>query len=383
MTEQAYYRNILSETLLQDSVLAIIQVRLIGDLTGPISKPNTSSDRPNAVKILLDFIQEAGLVAGEFGPDSLFEIELGVVQAATQDLYESLKILVAEHVQMTDLNYQTGSSHYASATSEPDSDSPRAPQGMSLGPSGTKYLRSRLNRSDQRPAGPSRTSEKPDQQENRQIPAGRITPTTKSTGSSNKLDEYFQMAMNRFLKKQNLVTVQQPPLGTQDIDMDALIQTLLVEAGFSFRNVIPKWFRSRSSQVASSAVRTAVEGVQHLLAAELIEWRQVAFGVTFQVVDIQDEPLVIQDYHAEDADGDLLMTDHEAGLLGRECVLRLRMSGLRGLRSPRGSPSSEPDPKRQQHRTIPTISGFLAPPVIISAKLRSPRLRSVLGIHHH
>ncbi|OWY94459.1 hypothetical protein PHMEG_00035802 [Phytophthora megakarya] len=43
------------------------------------------------------------------------------------------------------------------------------------------------------------------------------------------------------------------------------------------------------------------------------------------------------------------MTDHEAGLLGREFVLRLRMSGLRGLRSPRGSPSSEPDPKRPQH----------------------------------
>ncbi|OWY96617.1 hypothetical protein PHMEG_00033073 [Phytophthora megakarya] len=114
-------------------------------------------------------------------------------------------------------------------------------------------------------------------------------------------------------------------------DCVALIQTLRVEAGFSFRNVIPEWFRSRSSQIAPSAVRMAVEGVQNLLATELIEWRQVAFGVTFQLVDVQDGPLVIQDYHAEDADGDLLMTDHEAGLLVR------------------GSPSSEPDPKRPQH----------------------------------
>ncbi|OWZ11300.1 hypothetical protein PHMEG_00015695 [Phytophthora megakarya] len=162
----------------------------------------------NAVKILLDLIQEAGLVAGEIDPDSLFEMELGAIQAATQDLYESLKILVGEHVQMPDLSYQTGSSHYASATSEPDSDSPRAPQRMSLGPSGAKYMRSRVNRQDQRPAGPSRTSEKPNQQENRQIPAGRVTPVADSTGSSNKLGEYFQMAMNRFLKEQNLMTVR-------------------------------------------------------------------------------------------------------------------------------------------------------------------------------
>ncbi|OWY99705.1 hypothetical protein PHMEG_00029254 [Phytophthora megakarya] len=160
LIEQAYHRKILSETLLQDPVLAIIQVRQIGDLTGPISKPNTSTDRLTAVKILLDLLQEAGLVAGEFDPDALFEMELGAIQADTQDRYESLKILVGEDVQAPDLNYQTGSSHYASATSEPDSDSPRAPQRMSLGPSGAKYLRSRVNRPDQRPAASSRTPEK-------------------------------------------------------------------------------------------------------------------------------------------------------------------------------------------------------------------------------
>ncbi|OWY99505.1 LOW QUALITY PROTEIN: hypothetical protein PHMEG_00029478, partial [Phytophthora megakarya] len=93
---------------------------------------------------------------------------------------------------------------------------------MSLGPSGAKYLRSRVNRPDQRPAALSRTPEKLDQPKERQIPAGRTTPTTDSTGSSNKLDEYFQMAMNRFLQEPNLVTVQPPPLGTQDVDMESV-----------------------------------------------------------------------------------------------------------------------------------------------------------------
>ncbi|OWZ14925.1 hypothetical protein PHMEG_00011521 [Phytophthora megakarya] len=142
-------------------------------------------------------------------------------------------------------------------------------------------------------------------------------------------------------------TIVIPPSMLSPRDCVALIQTLLVEAGFSFRNIAP------------SAVRIAVEGVQHLLATELIEWRQGAYGVTFQVLDVQDGPLVIQDYHAEDADGDLIMTDHEAGLLGR------KMSGLRGLRRPRGSPSSESDPKRPQHvpprpvsRSTPSLSSL-------------------------
>ncbi|OWZ22678.1 hypothetical protein PHMEG_0002592 [Phytophthora megakarya] len=111
MIEQTYYEKILSETLLQYPVFATIQVRQIGYLTGPVSKPNTSSDRLNAVKIMLDLLQEAGLVAGEFDPVYLFEMELGEIQAATQDLYDSLKILVSEHVQTSDLNYQTRSSH--------------------------------------------------------------------------------------------------------------------------------------------------------------------------------------------------------------------------------------------------------------------------------
>ncbi|OWY98267.1 hypothetical protein PHMEG_00031000, partial [Phytophthora megakarya] len=130
-------------------------------------------------------------------------------------------------------------------------------------------------------------------------------------------------------------------------DCFALIQTLLVEAGFSFWNVIPEWFRSRSSQIAPSAVRIAVEGVQHLLATELIEWRQGAFGATFQVADVQDVPLVNQDYHTEDADGDLLMTTHEAGLLGRD----------------------ETDPKRPQH----------VPPRPVS--LSTPSLNSLPSFH--
>ncbi|OWY93473.1 LOW QUALITY PROTEIN: hypothetical protein PHMEG_00037124 [Phytophthora megakarya] len=136
--------------------------------------------------------------------------------------------------------------------------------------------------------------------------------------TSAALDEAWisdlQLVRSELPTAQDVTPIVIPPTMLSPRDRVALIQTLLVEAGFRFWNVIPKWFRSRSSQIAPSAVRIAVEGVQHLLATELIEWRQVAFGVTFQVLDIQDGPLTIQDYHTEDADRDLLMTDHEAGL---------------------------------------------------------------------
>ncbi|OWY90604.1 LOW QUALITY PROTEIN: hypothetical protein PHMEG_00041192, partial [Phytophthora megakarya] len=139
----------------------------IGGLTGPVSKPNTSTDRLNAVKILLDLLQESGLVAGD------------------------------------GTGFRLASS----------------PAAHVLGPSGAEYLRSRVNRPDQRPGASSRTPEKLDQPKERQIPAGQTTPTTDSTGSRNKLDEYFQVAMNRFLKEQNFGAVQPPPLGTQDVDI--------------------------------------------------------------------------------------------------------------------------------------------------------------------
>ncbi|OWZ08262.1 hypothetical protein PHMEG_00019224 [Phytophthora megakarya] len=195
----------------------------------------------------------------------------------------------------------------------------------------------------------------------------------KGRTTSAALDEAWisdlQLVRSELPTAQDVTPIVIPPSMLSPRDCVALIQTLLFEAGFSFRNVIPEWFHSRSSQIAPSALRIAVEGVQHLLVTVLIEWRQVAFGVTFQVMDIRDGPLVIQDYHAEDADGDLLMTDHEARRLGRDFVLRLQMSRLRGLRSPRGSLSSEPDPKRPQH----------VPPRPVS--LSTPSLSSLPSYH--
>ncbi|GMF53725.1 unnamed protein product [Phytophthora fragariaefolia] len=47
---------------------------------------------------------------------------------------------------------------------------------------------------------------------------------------------------------------------------------------------------------------------------------------------------------------DLLMDDYEVELLGQAFISQCRMAGILALRSPRGSPENEPNPKRPQYR---------------------------------
>ncbi|GMF34065.1 unnamed protein product [Phytophthora fragariaefolia] len=134
----------------------------------------------------------------------------------------------------------------------------------------------------------------------------------------------------------------------------AILQTLLVEAGFQFDNLIPEWFRTAASRVMADSVREPVRHMLRLLAVEQIEWRQLVVGAKFKVVPSLDVQEVsgcppILEYHAEDTEGDLLMTDHEFDLLGRNYVLRLRMTGLRPIRSSEGSSTGEPNSKRRQY----------------------------------
>ncbi|POM66894.1 Hypothetical protein PHPALM_17174 [Phytophthora palmivora] len=135
----------------------------------------------------------------------------------------------------------------------------------------------------------------------------------------------------------------------------AILQTLFFEAGFEFVNLIPSWSTTRASRIPESLVRSVVEEVQNFIAVELVEWRMVIAGVSFQV-NFEDhvaqsvqEQVPRLEYHKEDGDGDLLMTDYDADLLGREFVLRFRVTGLRISRSPRGSSDGEPQSKRSQH----------------------------------
>ncbi|POM65155.1 LOW QUALITY PROTEIN: Hypothetical protein PHPALM_19179 [Phytophthora palmivora] len=117
----------------------------------------------------------------------------------------------------------------------------------------------------------------------------------------------------------------------------AVLQTMFFDVGFRFRNLIPEWFRAHASQVDRSLVRAVAEDLQHLLTMELLEWREVTSGVPSPMLsplDVRALTDTVEDMKPEDAEGDSLMPSYEAGLLGSECVERLKKAGVRVTRSP-------------------------------------------------
>ncbi|KAE8876757.1 hypothetical protein PF003_g39140 [Phytophthora fragariae] len=61
------------------------------------------------------------------------------------------------------------------------------------------------------------------------------------------------------------------------------------------------------------------------------------------------------------------MLEYESGLLGRECLLRMKAAGIRKVRSPASSAIDKPEPKRSQFgpprpSSIPSLSSHLSYP---------------------
>ncbi|GMF61300.1 unnamed protein product [Phytophthora fragariaefolia] len=116
---------------------------------------------------------------------------------------------------------------------------------------------------------------------------------------------------------------------------------------------------THASKISPGYVRSVVEEVQQLLTVELIEWKQLTAGVSFKVVPASDTKPAFKEEKPQDAqavnDG-LLMDDYEVELLGQAFVSQCRMARILALRSPRGSPENEPNPKRPQYRPARPLS---------------------------
>ncbi|KAE8969303.1 hypothetical protein PR003_g11442 [Phytophthora rubi] len=116
--------------------------------------------------------------------------------------------------------------------------------------------------------------------------------------------------------------------------------------GFRFRNLAPECFQARAFRVDPSPMRSVVEGLQQLLAVEFLEWRDVMSSVTTRIVPALS--LQALNDEVKSAEGDVTMLEYEAGLLGRECLLRMRVAGARKVRSPASSAVDKPESKRSQ-----------------------------------
>ncbi|KAE8982052.1 hypothetical protein PF011_g21782 [Phytophthora fragariae] len=231
----AYYKKELYAVLIEDVGMQILRPKIVGDLRGPVSRPTPGSNKLDAAKALLHLLKEAGIVAGSFATGALFDLQLSEIEHTSQNLFSLLKPLVGEDVGSKDhlkplttksarptttpvrstpaLNPgdQTAmSSPSVSATEEVDSESADDSPRMTLGPSGAAMLRDRAERTQQ--ATTSSTG------------SAKIAVADQKARSPEKLESFFQSAMERFLKEQQAPQARLKPNlnGDQDVELESV-----------------------------------------------------------------------------------------------------------------------------------------------------------------
>ncbi|KAG6586703.1 uncharacterized protein IUM83_18116 [Phytophthora cinnamomi] len=228
--EFAFRRAELRDFIVQDPVMRILDLKQIGHLQGPIAAPATADSKLVAAKNLMYLLKETGLVAGQFDPNDLFDLDLDQIQASTHGLFDKLRVLVGE-VPATSLpmvpdpgSASTKADSTSCRTSSPfvsaaeaGSDTSSEPRRMSLGPSGASMLQARSKA--QRPDHPRSGSRKQAAKQADQATTATGSGSDESTG---RLESYFQAAMSRFLREQQTPAPQaiQNP-GSQDVDMES------------------------------------------------------------------------------------------------------------------------------------------------------------------
>ncbi|KAG4226784.1 hypothetical protein PC116_g24816 [Phytophthora cactorum] len=241
--------------------MRILQPKQIEDPQRPVRAPMQTSNKLTAVKDLLSLLTDAGIGAGAFNAEDLFELDLDLIQSTTQDLFNKIKFIVGEASQIPDPTSsprisQPASSNYASAAEE-DSDTSSEPRRRNLGPSGASMLeiraksqrqeaRKRVQQQDlvpekQDPTPLSRNPARSSTSRSRSTPdrthlslpqtpsstTGQTATARSSDTSSGSLQRYFEAVMSRFLAEQGMATAKPATReaghpGSQDVEMESV-----------------------------------------------------------------------------------------------------------------------------------------------------------------
>ncbi|KAE9338325.1 hypothetical protein PF008_g12121 [Phytophthora fragariae] len=213
--EFRYHRKELQDFVTHIPIMRILRPTQIGDQTGPVTSPASTDNKLEAIKILMNLLWEAGLVAGTFDADDLFRPDLRIFQLSTKELFDKLKVIVGEKVtdpsttSSPDSPTQIGStgdrtSSLFVSVAETDSDASSEPRRMSLSPTGAAMLQARSKVSRQKPArAKAKKTSGAVSKPTTSSPHPVIT-TDDPTTSTDKMESYFQAAMSRFLREQQI-----------------------------------------------------------------------------------------------------------------------------------------------------------------------------------
>ncbi|OWZ02040.1 hypothetical protein PHMEG_00026468, partial [Phytophthora megakarya] len=216
--QKIFYRKQLNEFLLEDPVMIVMKPRLIGELQGPVKPLPQASDFMAAITSLMNMLEDAGIVAGAFDADTVFELSLTTVEESSKRLFKLLKLLVGATASLSSLGpmeeYPTSASSHsgfasakASVFSDIGSDSSTKPVRMTLGPSGAAMLEAR------------KIKEEKSQVETAVVP--KAAPNPNSPG---RMQSFFNTAMDRFLKEQSEEKRREQPKVREasDVDMESM-----------------------------------------------------------------------------------------------------------------------------------------------------------------
>ncbi|RLN97265.1 hypothetical protein BBJ28_00024237 [Nothophytophthora sp. Chile5] len=154
----------------------------------------------------------------------------------------------------------------------------------------------------------------------------------------------------------------------------AVLQTMLLESGFEFVNIVPVWGETPGlSEIPSRHVQRGAETLCSCLGDESLEWHKLMERVPFHVRRSQDPRLELPppqiEYHPTDEDGDLLMTEDADAYLGKELVLRLKVTGARA-RSDYSAQSHMPGPAMGAMVMMATHAGGSYP--VVESDMMAP-----------
>ncbi|GMF44973.1 unnamed protein product [Phytophthora fragariaefolia] len=232
---KAYDKKELHTFLINDTVMRILRPKILGELQEPVSPPAAGSNKLSATKALMRLLKETGIIAESFEAEALFDLKLSEIKQSVQNLFELLAPLVGEPVQAQKQPTQPKStatsstltvarstpivapgdqtaaaSPYVSATDRVESSDSEEPPRMTLGPAGAAMLQNRA-----KPTAGLTTINPRDTLET-MVNSNRHPPQ--------KLESFFQAAMERFLKEQQVPQARPKPrsTGDQDVEMESV-----------------------------------------------------------------------------------------------------------------------------------------------------------------
>ncbi|GMF47857.1 unnamed protein product [Phytophthora fragariaefolia] len=230
-----YYKKELHTFLINDAVIRVLRPKIIGELQGLVSPPAAGSTKLSATKALMRLLKETGIIAESFEAEALFDLKFSEIKQSVQSLFELLAPLVGEPDQTQKLPTQSksttirstltvarwtpivapgdqtaASSPCVSATEEVESSDSEEPPRMALGSAGAAMFQNRAKQTG-RP-----TTINPRDTLESKVVSNRHPPE--------KLESFFQAAMERFLKEQQVTQARPKPrsTGDQDVEMESV-----------------------------------------------------------------------------------------------------------------------------------------------------------------